>query len=103
MLREILSALSGTDVLAEMIDQVARMLQAGRWMFGQASEVLMRTVEWKDVADDLYARDRQINRIEQDVRERIITHLSVGTQADLSACLLRMSVVEDAERIGDEC
>ena len=103
MLREILSALRGTDVLAEMIDQVARMLQAGRWMFGQASEVLMRTVEWKDVADDLYARDRQINRIEQDVRERIITHLSVGNQADLSACLILMSVVKDAERIGDYC
>jgi phosphate transport system protein len=103
MLHEILSALSGTDVLAEMIEQVAQMLEAGRWMFAKASEVLMRTAEWKDVAADLYTRDRKINQLEQSVREKIITHLSVGNQADLSACLVLMNVVKDAERIGDYC
>jgi phosphate transport system protein len=103
MLQEILNALKGTDALGEMIAQVGQMLQAGRWMFEQASEALMRTADWSGLADELYARDRRINRIEQDVRERIITHLSLGNQTDLSACLVLMSVAKDAERIGDYC
>jgi len=72
-------------------------------MFGQASEVLMRKVDWESISDSLYERDRQINHIEQSVRERILTHLSMGNQSDLAACLIIMSVIKDAERIGDYC
>ncbi len=103
MLREILKALKGTDVLVEMIAQVGQMLQVGQWMFDKAAEVLLREVDWNSIADDLYKHDRRINEIEQKVRERIITHLSLGHKADLSACLVLMSVVKDAERIGDYC
>jgi phosphate uptake regulator len=103
MLREILQALKGTDALDKMISQVGDMLTAGQWMFERASEVLMRKVDWKGAADELYARDKKINQIEQAVREQIVTHLSMGHQADLSGCLILMSVVKDAERIGDYC
>jgi len=103
MLKEILNALRGTDALAEMIDQIAQMLQTGQWMFDQASEVLMREADWTKASDQLYEKDRKINELEQRVRERIVTHLTVGHQADLSACLVLMSIVKDAERIGDYC
>ena len=103
MLRELLNALRKTDRLGQMLAEVGQMLQAGRWMFGKSSEVLLRTAKWEDVAEDLYARDRQINQTEQKIREEIITHLSMGNQADLCACLVLMSVVKDAERIGDYC
>jgi len=101
MLKEILTAIRGKDPLSQMIGQVAEMLAAGKWMFEQASEALMRSVRWADISETLYARDRQINEIEQKVRERIVTHLGVGHPADLSACLVLMSIVKDAERIGD--
>ena len=65
--------------------------------------MLMRKVDWAKAADELYAKDKDINAIEQSVRHRILTHLSVGNQQDLSACLMLMSVVKDAERIGDYC
>jgi len=103
MLREIFQALRGTDALAGMIGQLGEMLDAGKWMFEQASTALLRQADWSAVADDLYAKDRQINRIEQKVREGIVTRLSLGHRADLSACLVLMSVVKDAERIGDYC
>ncbi|MGB2824615.1 MAG: PhoU domain-containing protein [Phycisphaerae bacterium] len=103
MLWELLKALRKTDPLGQMIAEVGQMLEAGRWMFGKSSEVLMRTARWEDLAADLYARDQQINRTEQRVREEIITHLAMGNQADLCACLVLMSVVKDAERIGDYC
>ena len=101
MLKELLAALKGTDALSEMISRVGEMIEAGKWMFERAAEALAREADWETTADELYARDRQINEIEQNVRERIVTHLSLGHQADLSACLVLMSVVKDAERIGD--
>ena len=103
MLQEILNALKGTDALGDMISELGQMLRAARWMFDKSSEVLMRRADWAGAADELYARDRQINQIEQGLRERIITHLSLGNPEDLSACLVLMSVVKDAERIGDYC
>jgi len=103
MWQQILKALRGGDVLGEMIEQLGQMLDAGQWMFDQAADVLTRTVDWPGVAGELYARDQEINRIEQGLRERIVTHLAVGNQNDLPACLVLMSVVKDAERIGDYC
>jgi phosphate transport system protein len=103
MLQEILNALKGNDLLGEMFGQLGRMLRAGRWMFQESSRVLMRVADWQGVADELYTRDREINRIQQDVREKVIAHLAVGNQTDLGACLVLISVVKDAERIGDYC
>jgi len=103
MLREILSALTGKDALGEMFGQIGKMLEAGKWMFGQASEVLMRTGDWESISDALYKRDREINQIEQSLREKILAHLATGNTADLAACLVIMSIVKDAERIGDYC
>ncbi len=103
MFKEIFKALRGEDALAEMIAKVGQMLEAGQWMFDKAAEVLMKQTDWKAISDDLYARDKQINDIERKVREQIITHLSMGHQGNLPACLVLMSVVKDAERIGDYC
>jgi len=103
MFKEILKALRGGDALTEMIALFGQMLDAGAWMFDKASEVLLRTVDWASIADELYARDRRVNEIERKIRERIVTHLSLGHQGDLSTCLVLMSVVKDAERIGDYC
>ncbi len=103
MWKEIWKALKVTDILAEMVTQFAEMLDAGQWMFEQASEVLMRSCDWAASADALYSRDRTINKIERTIREQIVTTLSVGPQSNLNACLVLMSVVKDAERIGDYC
>jgi len=101
MLREIIKAFRGHDVLAELVERLGEMLEAGKWMFERASEALMRRTDWGGLAEELYARDRRINELEQGVRERIVTHLSLGNLPDLSGCLVLMSVVKDAERIGD--
>ena len=103
MLQEILNALKGTDALGDMISELGQMLRAARWMFDKSSEVLMRRVDWQGLAKELYEHDRRINQIELTIREQVITHLSVGNEADLGACLILMSVVKDAERIGDYC
>ena len=103
MLRQIINAFRHKDVPTELDDQIGNMLDAGAWMFDQACDVLMRKVDAADISDALYKRDQQINHLEQQIRERIVTHLSVGNQGDLAPCLILMSVVKDAERIGDYC
>ena len=103
MLREIIRALKRHDALVEMVAQVGEMLDADKWMFEEASQALLRAVDWSAIADELYARDRQVNAIEQKVREGIVVHQTLGPKADLSACLVLMNVVKDAERIGDYC
>lgn len=101
MLKEILHALKHTDPLAEMIEQFALMLDAGKWMFEQASTAVLTRADPSELNDELYGKDRQINAFERQVREKIVTHLALGHQADVAACLILMSVGKDAERIGD--
>lgn len=103
MFKEIIKAFRRENVVEELTSQLEEMLQAGRWMFDRATEVLAHNKDWQVMSDELYARDKQINALEQRIRERIVTHLSLGNQADLAACLALMSIVKDAERIGDYC
>ncbi len=103
MWKEIWYALKGDDDLTEMVAQVGQMLDNGHWMFEKAGDALMHESNWQAVADELYPKDKEINKIERTVRGQIVTHLSIGSKADLGACLMLMSVVKDAERIGDYC
>lgn len=51
---------------------------------------------------ELYEIDVQVNKMERRIRKRIIAHLSLqGAAVDLPHCLLLMSLVKDAERLGD--
>lgn len=103
MFREILKALRGKDTLGRMFEQVGEMLDLGQLMFTQASDVLSGKTDWSAAADELYAGDKRINKLEQTIREGILTHLGVGKSPDMTACMILMNVVKDAERIGDYC
>ncbi len=46
---------------------------------------------------------RKINKLERKVRKRVVTHLNFNPSEDLPTALIFMSVVKDAERIGDYC
>ena len=103
MLRELLAAWRGRDALAQMFDEFDQMLIETHWMFRQAVEVFFSRVDWQAVQDPLYERDQKVNRLEQSIRARIVKHLTIRPDANLAACLVLMSVVKDAERIGDYC
>ena len=103
MLRELLAAWRGKDALGQMFEEFDRMLGETHWMFQQAVEVFFSRVDWQAVQDPLYRRDKEVNRLEQSIRSEIVKHLTVRPDANLAACLVLMSVVKDAERIGDYC
>ena len=103
MLKELLAAWRGRDALADMFADFDHMLEETHWMFQRAVEVFFSRVDWHPLQDPLYERDKEVNKAERRVRARIVKHLTVQPGTDVAACLVLMSVVKDAERIGDYC
>ncbi|MFP4355019.1 MAG: phosphate signaling complex PhoU family protein [Phycisphaerae bacterium] len=103
MLKQIFQAFARKDVVHDLSAQIGEMIDAAHWMFDRASEALLGKVKVDEISDQLYAKDREINHLEQKIREQIMTHLTVGHEGDLAPCLVLMSLVKDAERIGDYC
>ena len=103
MLRELWEAWRGHDALTRMFDEFDQMLDETYWMFQQAVEVFFSRVDWQAVQDPLYQRDKTVNKLERSIRAQIVKHLNVRQDANVAACLVLMSVVKDAERIGDYC
>lgn len=103
MLRELLSAWRKRDALVQMFEDFDQMLEHTHWMFGQAVGVFFSRIDWQAVQEPLYQRDQEVNRLEQSIRAEIVKHLTLRREANLAACLVLMSVVKDAERIGDYC
>jgi len=103
MLKELLQAWRGGDLLTRMLREFDQMLSDTEWMYQQAWAVVFRQVPPKSVEAGIYARDKQVNKVQRQVRRQIIEHLTLRPEANLAACLVLMSVVKDAERIGDYC
>lgn len=106
MFRELLSAFKAGksgDTLDRAFSQLIEMLDHGQWMFIRANEVLRGVATADEVKDSLYRRDQSINELERSVRRKILRHLVINPGEDVAACLALMSVVKDAERIGDYC
>jgi phosphate uptake regulator len=103
MLRELIDAWRGRDLLSQMLGEFQEMIDDGEWMFRTAGDVLEREVPPGEVHEAFFSRDKKINASEKNIRRRIVEHLSLRRDADVPACLVLMSVVKDAERIGDFC
>jgi len=103
MLKELIEAWRGRDLLSRMLGEFDEMLVDAEWMYRTTWRVVFREVAPKQVEAKIYARDREVNRIQRRVRRQIIEHLTLRPEANLAACLVLMSVVKDAERIGDYC
>ena len=94
---------TGMSSAEELVQSFEQMLEDGRHMFDVASNALLAGTDPDAVKEDLWATDKRINKMERRVRRRVVTHLSTyGTGAAASGLVL-MSLVKDAERIGDYC
>jgi len=87
--------------LDTMRAEFGQMLDSGRHIFGTAAVALLGGTDPDVVRDGLYEADRRINRAEQRIRREIMTFASHHGPAEFPTCLVLMSLVKDAERIGD--
>jgi phosphate uptake regulator len=85
------------DILAEFVEMLEKDLR----MFLLVLDVLKGKIRRVDIHPDVYKRDVNINRMERHIRKELVEHLSLHPGGDIPACLVLMSVVKDAERVGD--
>ncbi|MDR9450560.1 MAG: PhoU domain-containing protein [Acidimicrobiia bacterium] len=93
----------GGDAQLEQIEaQIRQMLVDDRHTFDTAINALIGGTDPELVRKDIHKSDRRVNKAERAVRRQLVVHVSVrGTSADITLVLASMSVVKDAERIGD--
>jgi len=101
MFKNLLSFWKGKDFLEQVFEEFKVMLDDSEFMFRTVCANLLDNVEEARLKEKIYEIDGKINRIQKDIRRRIVEHLSLQPTVDVTACLLLMSVVKDAERLGD--
>ncbi len=101
MFKEIIAVWKGDNFLSGILDDFTSMLENDLWMFENAISALKDEGIAAAIKEELYSRDRNVNQREQQIRKHLVEHLAINPREDFVACLVFMSVVKDAERIGD--
>ncbi|MDO4550258.1 MAG: PhoU domain-containing protein [Planctomycetia bacterium] len=84
----------------------SNMLESARHEFIIATDTCLAGIDPENIRDDLLATDKQINKAERDIRKELLIHAAVSCEMrkkfpDFPECLAMMSIVKDAERLGD--
>lgn len=103
MFKNLLSFWKGKDFLAQVFDEFKSMLNDTEFMFKAVCSRLLDNVQEPNLKQKIYDIDKKVNELQKDIRKRIVEHLSLQPTVDVTACLVLMSVVKDAERLGDYC
>ena len=89
------------DTATEIMRLFEEMLDDGRHIFDGAANCLLGGTDPETVKDDIWSTDIRINKNERKIRRLLLTHASLQGRGPLASDLVLMSLVKDAERIGD--
>lgn len=98
MLKEIFGSSSSSKLIEAAFDDVVRMLRQSALMYDHAIGALLDNLPLEVDLDEL---DDVVDEGERMVRRTVLQHLAVNPEQDLVASLILVSMVQDAERIGD--
>jgi len=101
MFKNILQFWKGKEFLKQVLEEFKRMLDEAEEMFRIVCQNLIDHKEMPELEERIYVLDRIVNEKERDIRRRIVEHLAIQPSMDVPVSLLLMSVVKDAERLGD--
>ena len=101
MFKDLLSFWKGKDFLVQVLEAFKAMLDDTESMFQSVCARLLDNADEPDLKKKIYEIDKKVNVLQKDIRKRIVEHLALQPSVDTTACLLLMSVVKDAERLGD--
>ena len=101
MFANLLQFWKGKDFLTEVLEEFKTMLDDTHKMFESVCNKLIYNKEEAGLEDKIYDIDKRVNDLQKNIRKRIVEHLSMQPSVDMSTSLLLMSVVKDAERLGD--
>lgn len=103
MFQNLVNFFKGKDFLASVLDEFNVMLTNSEEMFNLVCKKLIHNEGAEDLREKVYSLDKTVNTKEKVIRKKIVGHLNMQPSVDVTACLLLMSVVKDAERLGDYC
>jgi len=101
MFKNLMRFWKGSDFVSQVLGDFKTMLDDTEEMFVIVCDKLIHNKGEGNLKEIIYAIDLRVNNKEKEIRKRIIEHLSVNPSVDLPTSLLLMSVVKDAERLGD--
>ncbi len=101
MFKNLLQFWKGKDFLTEVLEEFKQMLNDCQAMFESVCRRLIDNKKEEGLEEKIYSIDKKVNAIERNIRKRIVEHLSIQPSVDVSTSLVLMSVVKDAERLGD--
>lgn len=101
MLRQLIEAWRGESLQKRMLDEFDEMLACGEKMYELASEALLRPETIDEALSEVRQLDGRVKELEETIRRQLIEHLTIRPGRDVTGSLIMMSVVKDAERIGD--
>jgi phosphate uptake regulator len=98
---ELIKAWRGAGLLSKAMDEFVEMLEVCHWMYERAATSLWEETNVLEYKKAVREKDIQVNKMERQIRKRIIEHLAIRPGTGASQSLVLMSVVKDAERLGD--
>jgi phosphate transport system protein len=78
-------------------DSAVALAKAGEMFTFAMSLLLEGTGEEKSV----YDMDREVNTLQIDIRKKVLEHLTINPEQDVTASLVLITIIVDIERIGD--
>ncbi|MBU2648348.1 hypothetical protein KKI24_26815 [bacterium] len=103
MLKKLSQLWKGDAPLKKEYQQFVTMLNLAREMYHKIIDALNQGEQIKELAAEIYQKDLEINKLERKIRKALVTHLSVNPGEAVAGSLVLMSIVKDAERLGDFC
>ncbi len=100
MFKKILDYFKKDVLLNQALKESYIMLDVDREMFVESVSSL-RKRDTSELKIDFRKKDLMINEYEREVRKKVLTHLSIVGQMNISSGLVLTSIIIDIERIGD--
>lgn len=103
MLRELIDMWrsDGQKELCSAIDEFAEMIGDVEFVFNKSWEIFTGEKSVEENKDQVVERDIAVNKHERSIRRHLVEHLAINPRHDAPGCLAMMSIVKDAERMGD--
>jgi phosphate uptake regulator len=101
VLKELISIFKDDQPLQKASNDFALMLTLAEEMIVEASAVFWGKHHTPEERTALYKKDIKINKLERSIRKEVVAHVSGPVPNHVPYALLLISLVKDAERLGD--
>ena len=102
MLKELTNLWRSDDLLEQAWNKSFDMLEIAQEMYVEAVRILRESNDTV-VNREIRQKDKYVNKYEEEVRRKVMTHCTMQGSEKLSGGMVLVSIVIDIERIGDYC